>query len=262
MARPGRPRLTVVALAVALVVLAGLGLSLAVSRGFGCTFAPAGTCVRVLFIGNSYTSVNDLPRVFARLAASGGVSVEVAMIAPGGASLAGHAADAGVSAAIAGGSGGVPWTAVVLQEQSEVPAVAQWRDTQMAPAASALARSVLMAGSRPYLLETWAHRDGLPSVGLDYPAMQTAISEAYRSIARQTGSGLVPAGDVWRRALASGHAGALWADDGSHPSLAGTYLVACSLYLALTGASPVGLSETAGLDPAVAAALRRIAAGE
>lgn len=48
-------------------------------------------CLRVLFIGNSYTYVNDLPNVFARLAKSGGHRVEAAMAAEGGWTLANHA---------------------------------------------------------------------------------------------------------------------------------------------------------------------------
>ena len=160
-----------------------------------------------------------------------------------------------------GVNGQGPWTAVVLQEQSQIPAISTTRDRDMAPAASALAKRILLIGARPYLLQTWAPRDGMPGAGLDYTAMQDAIDESYRALAVRTGSGLVPAGEAWKRALAEAPAIALWADDGSHPSMAGTYLAACSLYLALTGSSPVGLSETAGLDSAVAAALQGIVAG-
>ena len=112
------------------------------------------------------------------------------------------------------------------------------------------------------MLETWAHRDGLPGAGLNYAAMQTAINDAYRAIERQTGSGLVPAGEAWQRTLAAAPSIALWADDGSHPTPAGTYLTACVLYQVLIGASPVGLHETAGLDAATAEALQQIAAGQ
>jgi hypothetical protein len=229
---------------------------------FGCTFTPADRCLRVLFVGNSYTSTNDLPLTFSRLASAGGWTAETTMVAPGGASLGDHANDETLAAAFSTGSGRGPWTAVILQEQSEIPALAANRDALMAPAASMLARRIQLSGARPYLLETWAHRDGLPSAGLDYAAMQAAIDDAYRTIARQTGSGLVPAGEAWERALAAAPQIQLWNEDGSHPAPAGTYLAACVLYQVLTGSSPVGLSETAGLDAATAATLQRIAAGE
>ena len=50
----------------------------------------AGNCLRVLFIGNSYTYVNDLPGVFSKLADSGKHLVETGMLAQGGWSLADH----------------------------------------------------------------------------------------------------------------------------------------------------------------------------
>ena len=54
--------------------------------------AGAPPCVRVLFVGNSYTYVNDLPATFADLARAGGQNVETGMIANGGETLAQHAA--------------------------------------------------------------------------------------------------------------------------------------------------------------------------
>jgi hypothetical protein len=47
-------------------------------------------CLRILFIGNSYTYVNDLPNLFTGLAFSGGHPVETAMSAEGGWTFADH----------------------------------------------------------------------------------------------------------------------------------------------------------------------------
>src|SRR5437879_3318031 len=86
----------------------------------GCAgSAPSGTCTRVLFIGNSYTFVNDLPGTFAGLAAAGGHRVQTGMLASGGATLEAHAADPATARALAS----TRWSGVVLQEQSEIPAV-------------------------------------------------------------------------------------------------------------------------------------------
>ena len=245
-----------VALAVLALVLVVAAIGLAVVRnGSGCAFA-GDRCLRVLFIGNSYTSVNDLPGTFARLAASGDHPVETGMVAPGGAYLADEVASPDVAAAFAG----TRWGAVVLQEQSQLPASAQ-ADTQMIPAVVNLVGTIRADGAIPYLLETWAHRDGWPENGQDYARMQAAIDGAYARSAERSGSFVVPVGEAWQRALAAAPKVALWQDDGSHPSPAGTYLAACVLYRTMTHQSPVGLSDTEGLDPATAAQVQQVAAG-
>ena len=160
---------------VGLVVAAGL-LAVGPARRLlsGCAFA-GNRCIRVLFIGNSYTSVNDLPATFAELAGSGGVAVEVDAIDPGGQTLAGHAAAPDVLAAITGRR----WTTVVLQEQSEIPAATDLFDRETVPAATTLVAAIRKAGAEPVLFDTWAHRDGWPERLLDRAAMQTARTRAW-----------------------------------------------------------------------------------
>ena len=245
-----------------LVASALIGLAGVVAAGAWTTYGGAGcgvpedpACLRVLFIGNSYTSVNDLPQTFARLARSGGLHVETSMIAPGGASLADHAANPDVAAVI----GGRRWTAVVLQEQSELPAVRGALETRILPPAATLVGEVRADGALAYLLETWAHRDGLPSAYLDRAAMQSAIDATYQDLASQLGATVVPAGEAWARADREASVIELWQSDGSHPTSAGTYLAACVLYASLTGRSPAGLADTGGLDEAEAATLQRMA---
>ena len=253
MPRRRRSPVVIPALVLTLVVLAGILGAQVLGRGTGCMFA-GDTCLRVLFIGNSYTSVNDLPATFAALVRSGGGAVETRMIAPGGAFLSDHAASPEVEAAIAG----TPWTAVVLQEQSQVPAVPAALDGQMAPAAASLVAAIRAGGARPYLLETWAHRDGWPGQGMDRAAMQAAINAAYWEVAARNAAIVVPAAEAWNQALAAAPGVALWQVDGSHPTVAGTYLAACVLYATITGRSPEGLAETGGLPVADATMLRRL----
>lgn len=74
---------------------------------------------RVLFIGNSYTAANDLPKLVANMAASTGDTLEYDMSAPGGVSFFNHIDPYAISyihtltKLKAGG-----WDYVVLQEQS------------------------------------------------------------------------------------------------------------------------------------------------
>src|SRR5437899_19960 len=182
----------------------------------------ASGCTRVLFIGNSYTYVNDLPAMFAELARSGGHRVETGMVAVGGSTLAEHAASATTAATISSAK----WDLIVLQEQSQVPSVDQLRQTQMYPAARRLADTIYRQGARPVFFLTWAHRDGWPENGLpDYVSMQSAIDDGYRAIAAEEQAAVGPVGVAWSTMLNQPHPG-LWQAEGSHATTAGTYLAA------------------------------------
>src|ERR1041385_4583116 len=91
-----------------------------------CTAQDA-SCTRVLFIGNSYTFVNDLPNTFAKLAKAGGHKVEVGMAAQGGWTLSQHLQSSETLSALNSKN----WNYVVLQEQSQIPSVEQSRTQEM-----------------------------------------------------------------------------------------------------------------------------------
>jgi len=245
-----------VALAVARLIAC---LSLVVVAGCGGSTAPTcgiGACTRVLFLGNSYTFVNDLPLTFARLAESAGRPVEVAMIADGGETLAEHAASAGDLDRIASGA----WTYVVLQEQSTTPATPAGRDHYMYPAASTLAARVEEVGAVPLLFMTWAHKDGLPEAGLpNYEAMQQQIDAAYLLVAEDLRVPVAPVGFAWYMVGQDHPEIELWQGDGSHPSPAGTYLAACVFYAAIFRENPEGLSFHGGISDEQALALQTAA---
>ncbi len=72
---------------------------------------------RVLFLGNSYTQVNNLPQMVADAAISAGDTLLFDSNTPGGYTLQGHSTNAISLAKIAAGN----WDYVVLQEQSQLP---------------------------------------------------------------------------------------------------------------------------------------------
>jgi hypothetical protein len=229
----------------------------------GCTGSSAcdnpssAACTRVLFIGNSYTFENDLPTMFATLAHSGGQSVETGIVAEGGATLAEHAASAETATALASKR----WRFVVLQEQSEIPSVPEFRQDQMYPAARQLVGMVRDAGAAPVFFLTWAHRDGWPENGMpDYVSMQSAIDDGYLAIAAEQNATVAPVGYAWWTLLAEDPGAALWQDDGSHPTVEGTYLAACVFYATIFRESPLGLHYHAGLPGDEAATVQEIAA--
>jgi lysophospholipase L1-like esterase len=178
------------------------------------------------------------------------------MVANGGETLAQHAASPESLAAIRSPT----WRFVIIQEQSEIPAIASVRASEMVPAAETLVGDIRAAAATPVLLDTWAHRDGLPGTNLGYAGMQAAIDEGYAELGGALGVLVVPAGPAWAATLRIDPSTVLWQADGSHPSPAGTYLVACVLYARLFDASPVGIPETAGLSSELARSLQAVAA--
>ena len=208
----------------------------------------------MLFLGNSFTYVNDLPSVFRELARASGQNVATGMVANGGETLAQHVGSTDSLNAIRT----VHWQFVVVQEQSQIPSVESIRQAQMYPAARSLVAIIRTAGSTPVLLETWAHRDGSDQ-GLSYAAMQAGIDQGYASISTELRTALAPAGQAWQAVLQLDPGIVLWQADGIHPSPAGTYLAACVLYTRLFGPCPVDSSYTAGLTPDTTRSLATIA---
>lgn len=215
----------------------------------------------VLFIGNSLTFHNDLPGTVAALArAAGGPALDVrAATIPGG-TLEG-AWDEGRARALVGAA---RWSAVVLQEQSMRPLT---DPDAMEHAAVRFAEAARRRGARVVVYGTWPDRRE--------PETGAALEATFRRVARAAHAEVAPAGAAWARALQSDPSLALWAEDGVHPTPAGTYLAACVLFATLTGQSPVGLSartvqattdgvtrHAVELDEGLAARLQAFAAAE
>lgn len=212
-----------------------------------------GPVLQVLFIGNSYTSVNGLPQVFTQLAASGKHAVQADMVAPGGYTLAQHAAYPDTLSRIKSRK----WDDVVLQDQSFMPALEKGRAQEMDPGARTLAGLIRDNGSRPMFYLTWGRQKGLPEQGFsDFAAMQAQLTQGYMDIAQELKIPVAPVGEAWKTALSHDSSVPLWGPDGSHPSVQGTYLAACVFYAAIYGQNPEGLDYTAGLPKETAFAMQ------
>ncbi len=206
--------------------------------------ASAPPALNVLFIGNSYTFVNDLPSWVRRLAdSSGAASVTVDSVAVPSATLADHAATPGTGAIDRIHQGG--FTHVVIQGQSVEPLT---NPVSFESAAATLAAEAKAIGAAPVFYETWARAAGdavyqeVWSGGTPM-AMQAGLRAEYQKVSAAAGAVMAPAGDAWETSLASLPAIVLFAPDGSHPSIAGTYLVANVFYGVIVGHSPVGIAD-------------------
>jgi hypothetical protein len=235
---------------------AGGGASATTTTGAG----GSATARAVLYIGNSYTYVNDLPGTIAGLATSSGVPplLPPTSITPGGTAFSDHWASADVQSALATGT----YDVVVLQGQSVEPladpAGFQSYGEQLADAAIA-------SGAEVLLYQTWARKEGSDVYGEVWSggapaAMQDGLTAAYATLAATTGATVAPVGEAFRLSLAAHPEIELYSADGSHPSPEGTYLGACVFYHVLTGAPvPPAATLPAGIDASEAAALQEAA---
>ena len=214
-------------------------------------------CTRVLFIGNSYTYVNDLPGTFASLARSGGHQVVTDVSAQGGMMFVQHVQSSETLDKLKSKH----WNFVVLQEQSELPAIMKMRNDQMYPPARTLVSLIRENGAEPIFFLTWAHRDGWPENGIpNYVMMQQNINDGYMSIVHELDTLVAPVGVAWSEAMRQNPQAPLWQADGSHPTSQGTYLAACVFYAVIFQESPERLSYRNDLTKVEAQWLQKIAA--
>lgn len=201
--------------------------------------------IRILFIGNSYTYVNNLPAMLSRLAES---SRPVRMLhgefaGVGGGTLMSHWRGGRAVEMIRGGA----WDYVVLQEQSMLagsrvngrPIMGDPETSGFYEAARLFDAEIKKSGARTVFYLTWARKTR--------PEMQARLNDAYVRIARELNALLVPAGPAWQRARQQHPGIELYVEDGSHPSSAGTFLAAAVFYATLFGDKPdSGLKEFRG----------------
>ncbi len=146
---------------------------------------------------------------------------------------------------------GKQFDAVIMMDCSQCPIhpqlAAAFRDTVKKDAAI-----VVKYGARPILFMSWAYKDK--------PEMTAQLAEQYTLAGNANDALVIPAGLAFARAIAQRPALELYQPDLRHPTLAGTYLAACTTYASIEKKSPVGNKYTAGLDPELATFLQTVAA--
>ena len=209
----------------------------------------------VLFIGNSYTFVNDLPTMTVLFAQAGGVTLQQTSVTQGGATLAVLIAQTQAVAMIAQGG----WTHVVLQGQSLEPA---FDVASFLASAHVLADDAHKAGAAVSFYQTWPRKVGdavyqEPMAGGSPQSLAQLLHDGYEKAAQQNGGVRVPVGDAWMLTLAQHPEIALYQADGSHPLVSGTYLAACVFSATLFAVQPEKVTWVPdGLDAKQASALR------
>ena len=205
------------------------------------------TTKKVLFLGNSYTGVNNLPAMVNQMATSTNDILIYDSNTPGGHRLINHASNTTSINKINSNN----WDYVVLQAQSQETS---WSQTQMQaevfPYALSLSNTIRAnnACSEPMFYMTWGRENGDASncANLDwvctYEGMDDAIRSTYISMANSNNAEISPVGAVWRY-LRTNHPNIdLYTNDGSHPSLAGSYAAACTFYTMIYKKDPTLIS--------------------
>ena len=206
--------------------------------------------ISVLFIGNSYTYVNDLPATVSSLATSLGKTVTYQTKANGGYTFQAHVNDPATFTAMHASH----WDVVVLQGQSQEPSFPYNQvNSGTLPYAQQLADSVYAfnpCGNVMYFM-SWGRENGdsqWDSINT-FDKMNQRLYDAYLRIADSSHSAMVSAvGAVWKYVRDNFPTIGLYQSDGSHPSEAGTYLAACTFYASLFQESPVGATFIGNLD--------------
>lgn len=227
---------------------------------------------RLLFIGNSFTNSHDLYEmvdVMLEESSEDWDDVLTGQHAPGGTFLSDHLGwiededenHALRQALITGNDTLRAWDAVILQEQSQTLGFGRGNfefDDSIA-AAQQIHAYIVDTEAMTLLYMTWGYRDGDETnegIYPDYLTMQQRITAGYDGLATiLQGQGgrvyVIPVGlafqVVYEDEIRAGRDPlsedsqfyTLYEDDGSHPSIEGSYLAACVFVVAYTG-QPAG----------------------
>ena len=188
--------------------------------------------LRILFIGNSLTYVNDLPSLVEHLGQSEpSRSVVVSSVAFGGYSLEDHWNRGDALAAIRQGG----WDLVVMQQG---PSALPESRANLIDWTTRFATEIRKVGGRPAVYMVWP--------GLDRLDEWDAVTESYAAAAAASHALLFPAGEALRTAYQANPGMPLFDVDGFHPAPLGSEGVALVIYAVAADVSPVGLAARAG----------------
>lgn len=188
----------------------------------------AGQPIRVLYVGNSLTQVNDLPSMVAAIAAGVGVQIQSTDVSQGGFSLEDHWNDKHAPRIIDQGG----WHFVVLQQGPSALLSSRENLREWAGRFNDRIRAV---GGRPAIYMVWPEAARIGEF--------ENVRQSYLLAAQDINGLFLPAGDAWRAAWRRDPALKLYGSDDFHPSVLGTYTAALVIASKITSHSPIGMSN-------------------
>ena len=145
---------------------------------------------------------------------------------------------------------GRQYDAAIMMDCSQCPVHPQLQAVFHATAKKHAA-TLVKAGVKPMLFMSWAYKDK--------PDMINGLAEQYTIAGNANDALVIPAGLAFAKVVQRKPEIELYESDKRHPSLAGTYLAAATVYATFYRKSPVGLSYTAGLPADVVTVLQTAA---
>jgi len=226
----------------------------------GITSFAVGQTTNVLFIGNSYTHMNNMPKIFEKIARSKGKDVYADSIAVSGSSLKEHAGRASTYKKLKSRK----WDYVVVQGFSRE--LAQPADTiskNTIPFIQQIIDSLYKTSpcANVYFYMTWGYRFGYPEVDEinTNEKMQARVKEGYLQLQRHFNYPIVPVGLTWAQIKQEYPNVNLYYIDDHHPNVTGSFVIASCFYTAFFKESSVGATAPKGVDSLMVKPLATVA---
>jgi len=222
---------------------------------------------RVLFIGNSFISSNNLPELFRSISTTSGNTVITGVHAPGGASVGdlfpgsyAHMDDPVVYDLIRSQD----WDFVVVQDNQ---GRLVYDEGVFHPQARTIEGHKMLRDSvrfhhpcaRLVWFAGWGFKNGQPPYGNTGTEMIQRIYANVRFIRDSLQEILSPIGPAWTRVITDMPSVALWHPDEQHPTLQGSYLAAATLAATIFRTDYGSLPHVSSFDTVLARQLRQIA---
>ena len=207
----------------------------------------AADTLHVLFIGNSFTYYNNMPRLVEAISGRPGHHpIQTHMVATGGASLEDNWADSVVQHALRLRR----WDWVIVNDQSTFTdtylvngrfRVHGWAELE--PNAARFDSAARAAGAHFAIIMHWPDQDAPARDG-------DALAYAFTTVARRLHATLIPIEPVWLSVRRSDPTIELYDADKHHPTPAGSFLLASVVYSTITN-DPAGPGPDTIRGPAV-----------
>ena len=217
--------------------------------------------MNILFLGNSLMFYNDLPQVFADLSKAGGHDVFVSSVTKGSATVSHFASE--------GDPLGVRTREVLQERRWDIVIIEPSRritpfENSVLQAETEAAKTVQTiaaeAGAEILLYAVWGNNDGrvkecvaeapphMPFVGV-HPYTRADHAQFLHKVSHSISEALggvriAEAGLAFERLIAADDTIDLYHTDLRHPSPAGTYLAACTIYATIFGEKSEGIPFT------------------
>jgi PKD repeat protein len=225
-----------------------------------CAHAAQGQQLNVLFIGNSYTHYNNMPKIFEHLARSKGKNVYADSIAVSNSTLKLHTERPSTYKKIKARKWDVVFIQGFSRELAQDSAVIA---TETIPYARMIIDSVQRYNpcASIYFYMTWGYADGysIEEYNNTYAKMQENVKRGYFQLSRTFNFPIAPVGMVWQQVREMHPEMNLYVPDKEHPNPSGSFIAACTFYASIFKESPVGGTAPEQVNPDVIAPIARMA---